>query len=67
MAHTTSLKFVIPDTVREVEILRVGSACYPYGMDGEPETVDQALDWALRSEWGRDMLTWLGVTWTPAS
>ena len=63
MGLTASLKLSIPDTVDEVEIMRIGSASYPYGMDGEPETVEQALHWALQSDWGTEMLTWLGVTW----
>lgn len=65
MGLTTSLEIVIPDTVSEVEIIRIGSACYPDGMDGEPETVQQALHWALLSDWGREKLTSLGAIWAP--
>lgn len=67
MSKKHSLVFFIPDTVRDVEILRIGSACYPHGAQGEPLTLAEAMHWAVRSEWGTEMLTSLGVTWTDAS
>lgn len=63
MARIIGLVVFIPDNVREVEILRTGSACYPHGNQGEPDTVEQSLYWALKSEWGREKLTSLGITW----
>lgn len=64
MGLSNSLEFFIPDTVSEVEILRIGSACYPHGSEGEPETVEHALKWAFRSDWGTEKLASLGITWT---